>query len=105
LWLVGKDIKGYAKHISSVEEHVKYFEPTDKIEGFYHKCDETAGIMLGRTTIEGFLCGKPAIIYNVDKEGQILDTTYHKVPEDLTIFDYDVIINKIKDIYIKSYNG
>lgn len=105
LWLVGKDVKGYAKYISTIEDHVKYFKPTDKIEEFYHKCDETAGIMLGRTTIEGFLCGKPAIIYDVDKEGEILGYSYHQVPDDLTIFDFDTIINKIKSIYIESFNS
>jgi glycosyltransferase involved in cell wall biosynthesis len=105
LWLVGKDVKGYAKYISTIEDHVKYFEPTDKIEDFYHKCDETAGIMLGRTTIEGFLCGKPAIIYDVDKTGEIIGVSNHDVPEDLSIFDFDTIINKIKSIYIGSYNS
>jgi glycosyltransferase involved in cell wall biosynthesis len=105
LWLVGKDIKGYAKYISTIEDHVKYFEPTDKIEEFYYKCDETAGIMLGRTTIEGFLCGKPAIIYDVDKQGEILRSTYHKVPNDLNIFDYDVVINKFKCVYVESFNN
>lgn len=104
LWLVGKDTNNYASYFANNYEHVKYFEPTDKIEDFYYKCDETAGIMLGRTTIEGFLCGKPAIIYNVDKSGNIIDSQYHEVPEDLTIFDYDSIITKIKDIYIESYN-
>lgn len=104
LWLVGKDVKGYAKYISTIEDHVKYFEPTENIEDFYHKCDETAGIMLGRTTIEGFLCGKPAIIYDVDKQGEILGSSYHEVPNDLSIFDFDNIIDKIKSIYIESYN-
>ena len=104
LWLVGKDTNNYASYFANNYEHVKYFEPTDKIEEFYHKCNETAGIMLGRTTIEGFLCGKPAIIYNVDKSGEIIDSKYHEVPEDLSIFDYDTIIGKIKDIYIESYN-
>jgi hypothetical protein len=104
LWLVGKDTNNYASYFANNYEHVKYFEPTDKIEDFYYKCDETAGIMLGRTTIEGFLCGKPAIIYNVDKSGEIIDSQYHEVPEDLSIFDYDSIISKIKDIYIESYN-
>ena len=61
--------------------------------------------MLGRTTIEGFLCGKPAIIYDVDKEGEILGYSYHQVPDDLTIFDFDTIINKIKSIYIESFNS
>lgn len=104
LWLVGKDTNNYASYLGKTEEHVKYFPPTDNIEEFYHKCDETAGIMLGRTTIEGFLCGKPAIIYNVDKSGEIIDSEYHEVPKDLSIFDFDTVIRKIKDIYIKSFN-
>jgi hypothetical protein len=60
--------------------------------------------MLGRTTIEGFLCGKPAIIYNVDKTGEITGVSHHEVPEDLSIFDFDNIIDKIKSVYIESYN-
>lgn len=104
LWLVGKDTMGYASNLGNNESHVKYFPPTDKIEDFYHKCDVTAGIMLGRTTIEGFLCGKPAIIYDVDKSGEITGSSYHEVPEDLSIFDFDNIIDKIKSIYIESYN-
>jgi glycosyltransferase involved in cell wall biosynthesis len=104
LWLVGKDTMGYASNLGNNEPHVKYFEPTDKIEEFYYKCDVTAGIMLGRTTIEGFLCGKPAIIYNVDKTGEITGVSHHEVPEDLSIFDFDNIIDKIKSVYIESYN-
>jgi len=104
VWLVGKDTNGYASKFDAMFEHVKYFPPTDKIEEFYYKCDETAGIMLGRTTIEGFLCGKPAIIYNVDKTGEITGCSYHEVPEDLSIFDFDTIIKKIKSIYIESFN-
>ncbi len=105
LWLVGKDTMGYASSLGNSESHVKYFQPTDKIEDFYYKCDVTAGIMLGRTTIEGFLCGKPAIIYDVDKSGEITGSSYHEVPEDLSIFDFDNIIDRIKSIYIESYNS
>lgn len=104
LWLVGKDSNGYASRLPLFEEHVKYFEPTEKIEEFYYKCDETAGIMLGRTTIEGFLCGKPGIIYNVNNKGDIIDIEYHEVPKDLSIFNYYNIINDIKNVYIESYN-
>jgi len=104
LWLVGKDTNGYATKLSEEHEHVKYFPPTDNIEEFYYKCDETAGIMLGRTTIEGFLCGKPAIIYTVNKYGDIISDEFMDVPEDLSIFDFDTIINKIKETYINAYN-
>lgn len=104
LWLVGKDTMGYASQFSQEHENVEYFPPTDKIEDFYYKCDITAGIMLGRTTIEGFLCGKPAWIYNVDKTGNILNYDFHDVPEDLSIFDYDTVINKFKQTYMDVYN-
>jgi len=104
LWLVGKDSNSYGVKLGQDNEHVKYFPPTDNIEEFFYKCDETAGIMLGRTTIEGFLCGKPAIIYNVDKQGNIIDSEFMEVPEDLSIFDVDSIIPKIKETYIDAYN-
>jgi hypothetical protein len=104
LWLVGKDSMGYAKEFGDTYENVKYFPPTDNIEDFVNKCDETAGIFLGRTTIEGYLCGKPAWIYTVNKEGYVLDKEYTEVPEDMSIFDNDKIIEKYKEIYIDVYN-
>jgi hypothetical protein len=104
LWLVGKDTMGYASEYSKQYDRVEYFLPTDKIEEFYCKCDVTAGIMLGRTTIEGFLCGKPAWIYNVDSSGHIKDYDYHEVPKDLSIFDYNTVINKFREKYIEVYN-
>jgi hypothetical protein len=105
LWLVGKDSNGYAPALAEEHEHVKYFPPTDKIEEFYYKCDETAGIFLGRTTIEGFLCGKPAIIYTVNNNGGIIDSEYQEVPEDLSIFDNDMIVKNVKQSYVEAYNA
>lgn len=104
LWLVGKDTDGYASELAKKYSHVKYFPPTERIEDFYHKCDETAGIFLGRTTIEGFLCGKPAIIYIVNKNGDILNSECHPVPEDLSIFNLETHINKTLNIYKEAYN-
>ena len=69
-----------------------------------NKCDETAGIFLGRTTIEGFLCNKPAWIYTVDKEGNFLNKEYTEVPKDMTIFDNNKIIEKYKEVYVSTYN-
>jgi len=104
LWLVGKDSMGYASEFDKKYDNVKYFPPTDKIEEFIHKCDETAGIFLGRTTIEGYLCGKPGWIYIVDKSGNLLSKEYSEVPKDMSIFENQEIINKYKEIYTESYN-
>ncbi len=104
LWLVGKDTMGYATKYSNEYENVKYFGESDKVEDYYHKCDVTAGILLGRTTIEGYLCGKPGWIYYVDKEGNIKDKEFTEVPENLNIFEKVYSINKFKEIYVKVYN-
>ena len=104
LWLVGKDTMGYASQYGNAHNHVKYFPPTEKIEDFYHMCDVTAGIMLGRTTIEGYLCGKPGIIYDVDNKGTIKSKTFTEVPKDIGIFNRENIINKFKNFYIKKIN-
>ena len=104
LWLVGKDSGEYAKKFANEYDNVKYFPPTKKIEDFVNKCDETAGIFLGRTTIEGFLCNKPAWIYTVDKEGNFLNKEYTEVPKDMTIFDNNKIIEKYKEVYVSTYN-
>ena len=105
LWLVGRDTMGYATKFSNEYKNVKYFGESDKIEQFYHKCDITAGIFLGRTTIEGYLCGKPGWIYYVDKEGNIKDKKLTDVPENLDIFKKEYSVNKFKDVYIDVYNS
>ena len=104
LWLVGKDTMGYATEFSEKYDNVIYFGESDKVEDFYHKCDVTAGILLGRTTIEGYLCGKPGWIYYVDKEGIVKDKEYTEIPENLEIFKSDYSIDKFKEVYIDVYN-
>ncbi len=49
LWLVGKNQSDYLPDIIK-HPHVKYFESTPNVDTFIHRCSETAGILLGRTT-------------------------------------------------------
>jgi len=104
IWLLGKDTLGYGIELSNTYDNVRYFPPTENIEEFYYKCDKTAGILLGRTTIEGFLCGRPGIIYQVDKEGKMLSKETMEVPKDMSIFDNNKNVLKYKELYIKTYN-
>jgi len=99
LWLVGAKVGKYLDDLLAHNPHVTYFPSTNKPEQYIHKCDETAGIMLGRTTIEGWLCGKKGWIYNVDSDGRILSKTLHEVPEDLSKFKRDTVVKEIKEIY------
>ena len=84
--------------------NVKYFPSTKNVEKFVKGCSETAGILLGRTTIEGWLCGKPGWIYDIDSDGNIKDKKLNEVPSDTDKFDSINVVNKIKEIYINAIN-
>lgn len=84
LWLVGKEngIK-ISDVIGNDNPHVTFHGPTWKVEEYVKKCDETAGILLGRTTIEGWMCGKGGWVYDIDSSGIIKNKEFHEVPDDL----------------------
>lgn len=76
--------------------------PVWDIERYVKDCSETAGIYMGRTTIEGWMCGKPGWIYDVDENGAIKDIAYTQPPKDLTMFDIDYMVHRILEVYDKS---
>ena len=100
LWLVGDNKSNYLNELLQ-NDHVKYFNSTNKVETFVKNCFETAGILLGRTTIEGWMCGKSGWIYDIDSYGNINDKNRFDVPDDLIKFDYMEVAKKIKEEYIK----
>ena len=103
LWLVGENKSNYLEDLLK-SSHVKYYNATSKVETFVKNCSETAGILLGRTTIEGWLCGKSGWIYNVDDSGYILNKDRYEPPQDVLKFDGLEVAKKIKEEYIKILN-
>lgn len=103
LWLVGEDKNNFLNSKEYLENlsHVKYFKPTWNVEQYILKCKETAGIQLGRTTIEGWMCEKPSWIYNVDSEGNIIKKEKFDPPLDMDKYYSSNVTNKIKEEYIK----
>ena len=99
LWIVGKKNDTYLDDMIKDQPHVKYFPPTPKVEDYIKQCDETAGILLGRTTIEGWLCGKKGWIYDVDNRGVIIDKALHDIPSDVDKFKSENVVKNI----IKEY--
>jgi len=65
----------------------------------------TAGIQLGRTTIEGWLCGKPGWIYQVDSNGGILTKNLHDPPQDVEKYYADNVAKQIKEKYVEILNS
>jgi glycosyltransferase involved in cell wall biosynthesis len=103
LWLVGENKSNYLNEIL-LNNHVKHFGPTLDVNKYIHECSETAGILLGRTTIESWMSGKPSWIYNVDNLGNIIGKELHECPNDLEKFNSKVVSEKIKEEYIKILN-
>jgi hypothetical protein len=97
LWLVGEKKDEFINDIN--EEHVKYHPPTWDVEKYVKECDETASILLGRTTIEGWLCGKPGWIYEVESSGYILSKKKHEVPQNINTFKSENIASQIFEEY------
>jgi hypothetical protein len=100
LWLVGEDKGNYLQQVL-FEPHVKHFPPTWSVENFIYRCEETAGIQLGRTTIEGWMCGKPSWIYKVDSGGFILSKERFEPPTDVEKYFASNVAKQIKEEYQK----
>jgi hypothetical protein len=100
LWLVGEDKSNYLPAILT-NSHVKHFPPTWNVEPYVQKCSETAGIQLGRTTIEGWMCGKPSWIYKVDSGGFILSKERFEPPADIEKYFASNVATQIKEEYKK----
>ena len=103
VWLVGKENGVTIQELknSSLTDfsHVKYHGVINNVETLIQQCDETAGILLGRTTIEGWMCGKGGWIYDVDSNGNIINKTFYEVPSDLNKFKSDGVANMIMNVY------
>lgn len=98
LWIVGDNNDSYLNELICFN-HVKYSKSVNDVEKYVHRCNETAGILLGRSTIEGWMCGKPGWIYNVDDNGKILDKSFNNPPNDLSKFYSSTVCSQIIDIY------
>lgn len=99
LWVIGEDRT--QMFVGRNYPHVKYLGIKSNVEDYIKKCDFTAGIYRGRTTIEGYLCGKPGWIYVVDKEGNISDKKFTQVPNDLYKYDGKYSATQVLNTYNK----
>lgn len=97
-WLIGNNSDNYLEELLK-NKHVKYSNAVEDVQKYVQRCDETAGILLGRTTIEGWLCGKSGWIYDVNNKGDILSKNLNPPPDDLENFYASNVAEQIKKIY------
>lgn len=97
LIIVGKK---HAPYLDSLEDEITVLPPTWNVSKYIENATETAGILLGRTTIEGWVAGRAGWIYDVDLDGNIKSFKLFKPPNDLQKFNAITVAEKIEDEYL-----
>ena len=67
------------------------------MEKYYRQCDIVSGIFLGRTSIEGLLCGKQVLQFDVGETGDIKKTYWH-TEGDLQKYDKKIVAKELLEI-------
>lgn len=102
-WLCGENLYP-DQNPKAIFNPTAYFKPRWDIETLVQAADETAGILLGRTTIEGWACGKAGWIYQVDLTGAIQSRTLYPPPADMSPYDIRTVASRILKIYEEARN-
>jgi hypothetical protein len=70
------------------------------LKNYLVNASETAGIQLGRTTIESWIAGKKAWIYKVDSAGIILSKELTESPEDVHKFYSENVAKQTRELFV-----
>ena len=82
---------------STVHPNFATIEPTWSVETYYKQCDIVSGIFLGRTSIEGLLCSKRVLQFDVDNMGNIKKVYWH-TEEELDKFDKHNVVKQFLNV-------
>jgi glycosyltransferase involved in cell wall biosynthesis len=103
VWFVGEKILDYLDdHIC---DQIRHFNPVWKIEELLSLTHETAGVLLGRTTMEGWANGIGGWIYNIDLNGNIVSVDFHDVPENVDDYNIENVSKKVYRVYEEAINA
>lgn len=97
--IVGRKLSG---HVNDLPVHAKFWDgDLWNIEDVVRQCSATAGILLGRTTIEGWACGLPGFIYEIDNDGHVTDWGEYPPPppQVMEMFDVDYMATCYERLY------
>lgn len=76
------------------------------IEHHVKRARLVAGLYLGRAVIEGWCCGKTALVFHYDDTGLVIDDEHRlDPPADLTMFDAEHVTDQTLAVYRKAAEG
>lgn len=95
-------MSGHHQRYDFNHPNIKYLDPLWYNESIVKSMDFTAGILLGRTTLEGLCCGVPGYIYNINQHGDITDIELIQPDNDVVpLCDSKIVIKQHLDLYKK----
>lgn len=83
--------------------NIKYIDKRWDTELIVKDVDFTAGILLGRTTLEGLCCGVPGYVYYINKNGNITGIDLIE-PDNIQQFDSKYVAQQHIELYNKIIN-
>jgi hypothetical protein len=83
--------------------NIKYIDKRWDTELIVKDVDFTAGILLGRTTLEGLCCGVPGYVYYINKNGNITGIDLIE-PDNIQQFDSKYVVQQHIELYNKIIN-
>jgi hypothetical protein len=81
--------------------NIKYLDKRWDTENVVKHMDFTAGILLGRTTLEGLCCGIPGYVYYIDKSGNVTDIELFESNEIPQLCDSKNVVKQHIELYNK----
>lgn len=101
LRIVGKKYESYLD--TQLPNHVEILAPRWDVESlFTPDVCATAGVLLGRSTIEGWIAERPGWIYDITTDGSVKSVALHQVPNDIDKFDINNVAIDITEVYKES---
>lgn len=81
--------------------NVTYLKKRWDTETIVKNVDFTAGILLGRTTLEGLCCGIPGYVYNINKTGDVMGIDMYEPGELESLCDSKYVVKQHIELYKK----
>ena len=95
--------KRYESYLDNAPAHVELLAPRWDVENlFTPDVCQTAGVLLGRSSIEGWISGRPGWIYDIETDGTVKNSKLCPVPDDIEKFNITYTGRRITDLYLHS---
>ena len=95
-------VGNFLSHLGNNHGNVYCYPFTWDIEKHVQGCIESAGIFMGRTTLESWACGKPSWIYNISKSGNVISSERVVTPDNVEDYNIKNVAGKLLRLYLEA---